>query len=143
MYNYRQTPDGRYLLSVDNHCEITEALAAFCEEKQIKSGIVGGLAAISEATFRFLDPATKQYVDRTFAEQMEVTCLTGNISRKDGKTYLHIHVTASRRDYTCIGGHLLTARVNGACELYVEDYGLEGVGRRFDPETGLNLYDFR
>ena len=143
MYNYRQTPDGRYLLSVDNHCEITEALAAFCEEKQIKSGIVGGLAAISEATFRFLDPATKQYVDRTFAEQMEVTCLTGNISRKDDKPYLHIHVTASRRDYTCIGGHLLTARVNGACELYVEDYALEGVGRRFDPETGLNLYDFR
>ena len=143
MYNYRQTPDGRYLLSVDNHCEITDALAAFCEETQIKSGIVGGLAAISEATFRFLDPATKQYVDRTFAEQMEVTCLTGNISRKDGKPYLHIHVTASRRDYTCIGGHLLTARVNGACELYVEDYALEGVGRRFDPETGLNLYDFR
>ena len=143
MYQYKETNGGRFILSVDNHTEITEALAAFCEEKQIKSGIVGGLAAISEATFRFLDPATKQYEDRTFAEQMEVTCLTGNISRKDGKPYLHIHVTASRRDYTYIGGHLLTARVNGACELYVEDYGLEGVGRRFDPETGLNLYDFR
>ena len=35
-----------------------------------------------------------------------------------------------------------SARVNGACELYVEDYGLKGIGRRFDPETGLNLYDF-
>ena len=143
MYQYKATSDGRYLLSVDNHCEITAALAAFCEEKDIRSGIVGGLAAISEATFRFLDPATKQYVDKTFAEQMEVTCLTGNISRKDGVPYLHIHVTASRRDYSCIGGHLLTARVNGACELYVEDYGMDGVGRRFDPETGLNLYDFK
>ncbi len=142
MYKYRQAPGGKYLLSLDNHTEITAALAAFCEEKDIRSGIVGGIAAISEATFRFLDPATKQYVDRTFSEQMEVTCLTGNLSRKDGKPYLHIHVTASRRDYTCIGGHLLTARVNGACELYVEDYGLKGVGRRFDPETGLNLYDF-
>ena len=142
MYQYRETPDGKYILSIDNHTEITQALAAFCEEKDICSGIIGGLAAISEATFRFLDPATKQYVDKTFAEQMEVTCLTGNISRKDGKPYLHIHVTASRRDYSCIGGHLLTARVNGACELYVEDYGLKGVGRRFDPETGLNLYDF-
>ena len=142
MYKYKATADGRYLLSLDNHAEITAALAAFCEEKNIRSGIVGGIAAISEATFRFLDPATKQYVDKTFAEQMEVTCLTGNLSRKDGKPYLHIHVTASRRDYTCIGGHLLTARVNGACELYVEDYGLDGVGRRFDPETGLNLYDF-
>lgn len=143
MYQYKATADGRYLLSLDNHAEITAALAAFCEEKNIRSGIVGGIAAISEATFRFLDPAAKQYVDKTFAEQMEVTCLTGNLSCKDGKPYLHIHVTASRRDYTCIGGHLLTARVNGACELYVEDYGLEGVGRRFDPETGLNLYDFK
>ena len=143
MYQYKECPGGRYLLSVDNHSEITAALAAFCEEKNIRCGITGGVASICEATFRFLDPATKQYVDKTFAEQMEVTCLTGNISRKEGKPYLHIHVTASRRDYSCIGGHLLTAVVNGACELYVEDYGAEGVGRRFDPETGLNLYDFQ
>ena len=64
-------------------------------------------------------------------------------ARKDGEVYLHLHVTASRRDYSCVGGHLLTARVNGACELYVEDYGLDGAGRRFDSETGLNLYDFK
>mgnify|MGYP002854712624 CR=1 FL=1 len=143
MYKYLETKDKRYILSVDNHQEIAAALAAFCSEKDIRSGVVGGIAAISEATFRFLDPATKKYVDKTFAEQMEVTCLTGNISRKDGEVYLHLHVTASRRDYSCVGGHLLTARVNGACELYVEDYGLGGAGRRFDSETGLNLYDFK
>ena len=60
----------------------------------------------------------------------------------DDDVYLHLHVTASRRDYTCVGGHLLTALVNGACEIFVEDYGLDGVGRKFDPETGLNLYEF-
>ena len=143
MYKYKETSNGRYILSVDNHQEISEALAAFCRERDIRCGIVGGIAAISQATFRFLDPAIKQYVDMTFEEQMEITCLTGNISRKDGEVYLHLHVTASRRDYTCIGGHLLTARVNGACELYVEDYGMDGVDRIFDPETGLNLYDFK
>jgi len=142
MYNCRKTANNRYLLSIDNHQEIMAALDAFCRENDIRSGVVGGLAAISQATFRFLDPATKKYVDKTFDEQMEVTCLTGNISRKDGEPYLHVHVTASRRDYSCIGGHLLTARVNGACELYVEDYGLDSIGRKFDPETGLNLYDF-
>ena len=142
MYKYREASGKRFILSVDNQEEISEALAAFCREKDIRSGIAGGIAAISQATFRFLDPATKKYVDKTFDEQMEITCLTGNISRKDGVPYLHLHVTASRRDYSCIGGHLFTATVNGACELYVEDYGLDGIGRRFDPETGLNLYDF-
>ena len=139
---YKSTSDGRYILSIPNHSEITSELAAFCEEHGIQSGIVGGIAAINEATFRFFDPATKKYVDKTFSEQMEVTCLTGNISWKDGKPYLHIHVTASRSDYSCIGGHLLTARISGACEIYIEDYGLQGVGRRFEEETGLNLYDF-
>ena len=142
MYKYREASGKRYILSVDNHEEIAAAVAEFCREKDIRSGIVGGIAAISQATFRFLDPAIKQYVDKTFDEQMEITCLTGNISRKEGEPYLHLHVTASRRDYTCIGGHLLTARVNGACELFVEDYSLDGIGRKYDPETGLNLYDF-
>ena len=56
--------------------------------------------------------------------------------------YLHLHITASRRDYSCIGGHLLTARINGACELFVESFPEAGIGRHFDEETGLNLYKF-
>ena len=142
MYQFREFSPGRYVLSLDNHVEIASALSAFCKEQKILSGRIDGLGAINEATFRFLDPATKQYVDKTFSEQMEITNLTGNISLKDGLPYLHLHITASRREYSCIGGHLLSARINGACELFVEDFGDGGIGRRFDPETGLNLYNF-
>ena len=143
MYQYTEVSDNKYVLSLDNHVEIMTALAAFCKEKEIYAGSVSGIGAVSEATFRFLDPATKQYVDQTFSEQMEITNLTGNISIKDGESYLHVHVTAGRRDYTCVGGHLLRARINGACELLVEDFIDGWTGRRFDAETGLNLYDFK
>ena len=54
--------------------------------------------------------------------------------------YLHIHITASRRDYSCVGGHLLRARINGACELVVQDFWEATLDRYFDPQTGLNLY---
>ena len=131
----------RYVLSIDNHQEIMEALTHFCKKQKIKAGEISGIGAISEATFRFLDPATKKYVDKTFAEQMEITNVTGNISVKDGEPYLHVHLTCSRRDYTCVGGHLLSARVNGACELLVEAFPHTALGRKFDPETGLNLYE--
>lgn len=140
MYQY-SSKGNKYVLSLDNHVSLMEALAAFCREKDIRSGSISGLGAVSSATFRFLNPATKAYVDKSFDEQMELTAIEGNISRKDGEVYLHVHVTASRSDYTCIGGHLLDARINGACELFIEDYGLE-IGRRPDPETGLNLYSF-
>ena len=142
MYQYQEVKDHAFVLSIDNHEEVAAALNAFCVEKGILAGYVTGLGAISEATFRFLDPATKKYVDKTFAEQMEITNLTGNISQKDGKPYLHLHITASRRDYSCIGGHLLQARINGACELYLEAFPGQYIGRVADPETGLNLYEF-
>ena len=142
MYQYKEVSEGRYVLSLDNHVEVAAALAAFCEEKDIHAGIVSGLGAVSEATFRYLNPATMKYVDKTFTEQMEITNLTGNISRKDGKPYLHLHITASRSDYTCVGGHLLTARINGACELVVVSFPGAEIGRRMDPELGINLYQF-
>ena len=142
MYQYTQAAPGVYVLSLDNHVEIMQALSAFCAEKEILAGNILGIGAINEATFRFLDPATKQYVDKTFCEQMEITNLTGNISQKDGKPYLHVHITASRRDYTCVGGHLLSARVNRACELVVRQFPGATLGRRLDEETGLNLYQF-
>ena len=148
MYKYQKVYvnnselNDRYVLSIDNHEEIVEALTRFCKEKNISAGKVEGIGAINEATFRFLDPATKKYVDKTFQEQMEITNLIGNISEKDKEPYLHIHLTCSRRDYTCVGGHLLSARIGGACELLFTDFGLTKLKRRFDEETGLNLYDF-
>ena len=131
----------RFIVSLDNHTELMEGLMAFCRHVGITTGQVTGIGAVSEATFRMYDPATKQYVDKTFAEQMEVTGITGNISTKDGEVYLQVHATCSRADYSCVGGHLLTARISGACELLVDSFRDTSVGRRFDPETGLNLYE--
>lgn len=140
MYQYLEK-NGRYILSLDNHVSLMNALKAFCDERGILSGRISGIGAVNSATFRYLNPATKAYVDKSFDEQMELTAIEGNISRKEGEVYLHVHVTASRSDYSCIGGHLLDARINGACELFIEDYDLPA-GRRLDDETGLNLLDF-
>ena len=140
--NLIEDANRRYIVSLDNHVELMEALAAFCKDLTVYCGQVRGIGAISEATFRMYDPATKQYVDKTFSEQMEITNITGNISKKDGEPYLHVHATCSRADYSCVGGHLLSARVNGACELLVDKFGDTKVGRKFDEETGLYLYDF-
>ena len=140
MYTYKEVGGGRYVLSLDNHVEISAAMKAFCEEKGIYAGTVYGLGAVNKAIFRYLNPETMKYVDKTFEEQMEITNLTGNISSKDGQVYLHLHITASRSDYSCIGGHLLTAWISGACELIVEAFDAT-IGRRLDPDLGINLYD--
>ncbi len=141
MYTYTQDGDT-YLVSIDNHNEAVAAVEAFCNEKNIRYGLIEGLGAVNSATLRFLNPATKQYVDKTFDEQMECASLLGNISEKDGKVYLHMHATFGRSDYTVVGGHLLCATVNGAFEIAIHQLPNAHAGRRFDSETGLNLYEF-
>ena len=140
--NLFEDANRRYIVSIRNHVELMEGLKAFCEDIGIRCGQVSGIGAVSKATFRMYNPATKQYVDKTFAEQMEITNITGNISEKDREVYLHVHATCSRADYSCIGGHLLSARINGACELLVDSFGDTTANRRPDDETGLNLYEF-
>ena len=140
MYKYVQDGD-RYVVSIDNHQNVMEALTAFCLETGVLAGEVSGIGAVNSATLRFLNPATKKYVDKTFDEQMEISSLVGNISEKDGKPYLHLHVNLGRSDYSVVGGHMLDCHINGACEIFVTRYATH-LGRRFDSETGLNLYEF-
>ncbi|MBR5176004.1 MAG: DNA-binding protein [Bacteroidales bacterium] len=139
MYSFVQDGDT-YVVSIDNHQEVVAALMAFCEEQNILAGEITGIGAVNHAVLRFLDPATKKYVDKVFEEQMEISSLVGNISEKDGKPYLHLHANFGRRDYTVIGGHLLSCVLNGACELVVKRFHCK-LGRRFEPSLGLNLYD--
>lgn len=128
------------VVSIANHADLAAAIMAFCQDLSITAGSIAGIGAVDEATLRFYDPKTKKYVDKTFREQMEVANLTGNISVMDGKPYIHLHCVLGRSDYTALAGHLLTARLSGACELVVTLFG-SPLQRRYDPETGLNMYD--
>lgn len=140
MYIYKQM-GNRYVVSINNHEEIVKALVSFCHEMKIESGVISGIGAINELTLRFFNPDTKRYEDKTFHEQMEIANLTGNISTLDGKVYLHLHITVGRRDCSALAGHLLAATLSGAGEFVVEDYG-EQVSRVYNPDLGLNVYDF-
>lgn len=139
-YSYRSA-GGRYTVSIANRARIEEAIAAACRDLGIRSAAVCGIGAVDEATLRFYDPTTKHYVDRRFGEQMEIASLAGNVSEMDGEIYLHLHVTLGRADYTALAGHLLSARINGAGELFITPFDA-ATPRRYDPVTGLNIYDF-
>lgn len=133
---------SKYVVSVNNHANIADALNDFVTSEKIKVGIIVGIGAINSATLRFYNPETKQYSDKTFDEQMEISNLRGNISTKDNKPYIHMHVTLGKSDYNAIAGHLLDACVNGAAEFWIENVSTAKVSRKYDEETGLQLYDF-
>ncbi|WP_238349617.1 PPC domain-containing DNA-binding protein [Chryseobacterium cucumeris] len=133
--------DHIYIVSIENHSNIVETLTDFIQNQNIRAGEVTGIGAVSEATLRFFNPATKKYVDRTFKEQMEVTNISGNVSEIEGKQTLHLHITLGRQDYTALAGHLLDAKIQGAGEFIFYPLATRVVKIK-NEETGINFYDF-
>lgn len=139
MYSYKQF-GNTFVVSIESGQNLTDALLAFVKQNDITGGEITGLGAVSIATLRFFNPTTKLFEDRCFNQQMEIANLTGNISVMDGQPYLHLHITLGTSDFSTISGHLLTAQINGACELFIRK--TEATLYRYrDNETGLNLYD--
>ena len=59
----------------------------------------------------------------------------------DGEYYAHLHMSAGGADGSVVGGHLNRAIVSATCEMFITI--LDGtVERRFDGDTGLNLFEF-
>ena len=79
-----------------------------------------------------------KYEEHRFEEFLEVTGLLGNITTREGKPFLHAHLTLGRHDMSVLGGHLVAATVSPLFELVMTPTKNRAL-RRFDDETGLSL----
>lgn len=87
------------------------------------------------------DTVKKEYHSNQFYGTFEIVSLTGTISQKEDKVYLHVHMSAGDDKGNVFGGHLNSAIVSATAEIVIRF--INGtVNRRFDEEIGLNLFQF-
>ena len=130
-----------YVVRLQRAEEVLACLRELCEKESISLGTVSAIGAVNHVVVGVYRVDEQKYVANTFDGVMELTSLMGNITEKDGEPYLHLHATFGDLTGKVIGGHLNEAVVSATCELFVRK--VEGhVGRRLDPETGLNIFDF-
>jgi hypothetical protein len=131
-----------YVVRLDRGEEIIASLTELCKKEDISLGSIEGLGAADHAVVGLYDVGKKEYHKTEFNGPMEITALTGNVSRKDGEVYLHIHICFCDEAMNLHGGHLNECRISATCELFVRSIPGQ-VNRRFDAEgVGLNLYEF-
>ncbi len=131
-----------YIIRLDRGDELLTSLKELCENENIMLGTVEAIGASDHAVVGLYDVEARQYHKHSFDGPMEITSLLGNISRKDGEVYLHLHINLCREDMSVVGGHLNECRISATSEMAVRR--INGiVGRKLDMEsTGLNLYQF-
>ena len=133
--------DNTIIARIDKGEEIVTAVAAIARQEKIRLASIQALGAIDQFTAGVFLPEQKQYLANEFSGYFEIASLTGTISTMNGEIYSHLHISAGNEKGEVFGGHLNSATVSATCEMVIQVINGQ-VERAFDPEIGLNLFQF-
>lgn len=134
----RDEPDRTWLLVFDPGERVVEGLTSFAREHEVTGARLWGIGAFEEAELGFYRADRKDYDRFTFAEEMELLSLNGNLGVLDGAPRVHAHVVVGRAGGGAAGGHLFEALVGPTLEVFVVEAGM-ALERALDERTGLPL----
>lgn len=131
-----------YVLRLERGEEIIDSLKTLVEKEEIKGGSFYGLGAVRDVSLGYFDVEKKEYNEKSFDQEFELTSLVGDVSFLDEKIIVHAHVTLADQDFKAFAGHLNQAKVTATVEIILRP--IDGRLRRMpDPVIGLNLLDLK
>jgi predicted DNA-binding protein with PD1-like motif len=121
--------------------DLLAALTNICQEMGITLGEVKAIGAVSKARVGYYHQDSRQYEWLDLDRHLEVLALEGNISLKDGKPFVHGHVTLGDGEGRAFGGHLAEGSIVFALEFVIQELKADkSLNRQMDEETGLFLW---
>jgi uncharacterized protein len=98
--------------------------------------VIGGLEA---ATVGYFDPETTQYLP-TSTGHVEICAGLGNVSIRDGKPFIHLHLVLSGPDGAATGGHAMDGCRAFVVEAYFRKLDGPSPVREEQPDRGLKVW---
>jgi len=122
--------------------DLLRAILNYCLKNNIKIGFISAIGALQKVNFGYYNQKEKKYYENSLEKPVEIVSCLGNISIKDGKPFIHAHLSVADDKGNVFGGHLNEGSIVFACECAI--FELEGdlLERKFDEITGLSLWDF-
>ncbi len=129
-----------FVVKIEPGEEILEKMIKFCERTGVKSAFFTGIGALRYAEIGMFSKEGKNYLTRTFDEELELANMTGNISEHEKEPVIHTHVMIGDKNMNAYAGHLMKGVVSVTCEIFVTV--IDGdLKRGIDFETQLKLLD--
>jgi uncharacterized protein len=98
--------------------------------------VIGGL---EQATVGYFDPESKEYVP-TSTGHVEICSGLGNVSIRDGKPFIHLHLALSDREGRAVGGHAMEGCRAFVVEAYFRKLDGPPPIREEQPGMGLKIW---
>ncbi|MBQ8177925.1 MAG: DNA-binding protein [Clostridia bacterium] len=128
---------GKIVLKLQKGEEVISSLSLLIGELDIKCASVSGIGATDNIVVGVFNPKTKVYTKNRVLEDMEILSLSGNLTRKDGAPYVHVHGAFASLEKV-YGGHINECYISATAEIIIDVID-SVVEREFDEEIGLNL----
>ena len=135
-YKIKRTLFGQLPYGSDLYDGLTEII----QRESIRLGRIQAIGATTHAIVAYYDQNTKTYNPLTFTGGMEILNLNGNVSMRDGKPFVHVHILLSDAEGKVFGGHLMKGTKLFACEVTIDEFEGEQLERAQDERTGLFLW---
>ncbi len=120
---------------------LLESLQKIVEKNNISCGLIQGIGAVQNLNCGYYNQESFKYQEISFNQPLEVTNLSGNISIRDGKPFIHCHITCADERGKVFGGHLGEKTKVFAFEYIIFSFEGGNFVRKFDSNTGLYLWE--
>jgi predicted DNA-binding protein with PD1-like motif len=139
--NVYPSDDGRAaLIRLERGSDVLRSLDEAAGDLGIHAGTVQAIGAVSELVVGYYRQDEKRYVTIPFPEHLEIGSAIGNVSLKDGKPFVHMHVTAARESGETVGGHLMEGTKAFLIEAYFRALGGPAPVRNQEDDLGLAVW---
>ena len=128
-----------FICSLDHDSEIVATITNLAERLGIEVGAVSAIGALQRAEIGYYDQENHEYRAIEIDRPVEIASLSGNLSLRDGKPFLHAHATLADSEGNVRGGHLTSGTVFAA-EVYLRELCGRPPERIHDPTTDLFLW---
>jgi predicted DNA-binding protein with PD1-like motif len=132
--------DGKAaFVSLERGEDLLEGLNAAVADLGIEAATVQVIGGLEQATIGYFDPNTRQYAPRSTGH-VELASGLGNVSIRDGKPFIHLHVVVSGPDGTALGGHAMEGCRAFVVEAYLRKLDGPPPVRQEQPGMGLKVW---
>ncbi len=138
IHEYRLVKE--YLIKIPHDADLLLAIKEAAIRLGVNSGTINVIGALKKAALNYYLQDKKTYQTLHFDQPMEIASGIGNVAMKDGDTIVHVHLVLADKDGRAFGGHLAEGSRVFAGEVWLRALS-PAMQRKFDPQTGLNLFD--
>ena len=127
---------------LDKDDMISQSLTLVAEKEKISFATVSGIGATDDFEVGVFDLEKSDYDHIKYKGNHEILSLVGNFTLKDGKPYLHLHITCAGKNGKIVGGHLFDGHISLTAEIFLHVLKGEPT-RKFDESLRINRISFK